>query len=141
MHRSAQRASQSVKADRRLIPLAVPRAFDVIQNFAAVSGSLGSACMIAQATSVWLTIRARSADYRGNLNSRRDISYNDTTLEAVVSAVAARNNLKPAIAEPFRGTVVAIKAGSLGDSGFVTTLNLEVLLSDVSYEAGEDDGC
>ncbi|KQN65093.1 hypothetical protein ASE99_18760 [Serratia sp. Leaf51] len=43
-----------------------------------------------------LTIRARSADYRGSLNSRRDNSYHDTTLEAVVSAVAARNNLKPA---------------------------------------------
>nr|WP_279586769.1 contractile injection system protein, VgrG/Pvc8 family [Rahnella sp. BIGb0236] len=29
---------------------------------------------------------------------------------------------------------------SLGGSGFVTTLNLEVLLSDVSYEATESDG-
>lgn len=28
---------------------------------------------------------------------------------------------------------------SLGDSGFVTTLNLEVLLSDVNYEASGDD--
>lgn len=28
---------------------------------------------------------------------------------------------------------------SLGDSGFVTMLNLEVLLSDVSYEATESD--
>jgi phage protein D len=28
---------------------------------------------------------------------------------------------------------------SLGSSGFVTTLNLEVLLSDVSYEASGDD--
>ncbi|CAM3825834.1 hypothetical protein RABR111495_14110 [Rahnella bruchi] len=29
---------------------------------------------------------------------------------------------------------------SLGSSGFVTTLNLEVLLLDVSYQATEDDG-
>jgi phage protein D len=29
---------------------------------------------------------------------------------------------------------------SLSGSGFVTTLNLEVLLSDVSYEATESDG-
>lgn len=29
---------------------------------------------------------------------------------------------------------------SLGSSGFVTTLNLEVLLSEVNYEASESDG-
>jgi len=70
-----------------------------------------------------LTIRARSADYRGSLNSRRDNSYHDTTLEAVVSAVAARNNLKPAIAEPFRGVPVShIDQTQETDAKFITRL-------------------
>ncbi|AZP43710.1 phage late control D family protein [Rahnella aquatilis] len=70
-----------------------------------------------------LTIRARSADYRGSLNARRDNSYHDTTLEAVVSAVAARNNLKPAIAEPFRGVPVShIDQTQETDAKFITRL-------------------
>jgi hypothetical protein len=36
MNRGPHAASQSVETDRRLIPLAVAGAFDVIQNFAAV---------------------------------------------------------------------------------------------------------
>jgi uncharacterized protein len=70
-----------------------------------------------------LTVRARSADYRGSLNSRRDISYHDTTLEALVSAVAARNNLKPAVAEPFRGVKVShIDQTQETDAKFITRL-------------------
>ena len=70
-----------------------------------------------------LTLRARSADYRGSLNSRRDNSYHDTTLEAVVSAVAARNNLKPAIAEQFRGVPVShIDQTQETDAKFITRL-------------------
>ncbi|WP_228389007.1 contractile injection system protein, VgrG/Pvc8 family [Rahnella sp. RcJ3] len=70
-----------------------------------------------------LTIRARSADYRGSLNSRRDNSYHDTTLVAVVSAVAARNNLKPAVAGPFRGVKVShIDQTQETDAKFITRL-------------------
>ncbi|GAA3588759.1 phage late control D family protein [Gibbsiella greigii] len=41
-----------------------------------------------------LTLRARSADFRGSLNTRRDNSYHDTTLGDIVQQVAARNDLK-----------------------------------------------
>ncbi|CAI0699262.1 phage late control D family protein [Serratia quinivorans] len=44
-----------------------------------------------------LTIRARSADFRGSLNTRRDESYHDTTLSHIVQKVAARNKLKATI--------------------------------------------
>ncbi|MCU5775870.1 phage late control D family protein [Erwiniaceae bacterium BAC15a-03b] len=40
-----------------------------------------------------LTIRARSADFRGSLNSRREVSYHDTTLGEILKQVAARNKL------------------------------------------------
>ncbi len=45
-----------------------------------------------------MTIRARSADFRGSLNSRRDVSYHDTTLGDVIKQVAERNKLKPMVA-------------------------------------------
>ncbi|HAK4311246.1 TPA: phage late control D family protein, partial [Salmonella enterica] len=35
-----------------------------------------------------VTIRARSADFRGTLNSRREGSWHDTTLGAIVKAIA-----------------------------------------------------
>ncbi|WP_447879877.1 phage late control D family protein [Serratia fonticola] len=40
-----------------------------------------------------LTIRARSADFRGSLNTRREASYHDTTLGDIVQQIAARNTL------------------------------------------------
>lgn len=40
-----------------------------------------------------LTIRARSADFRGSLNTRREVSYHDTTLGYIVQQIAARNQL------------------------------------------------
>lgn len=70
-----------------------------------------------------LTLRARSADYRGSLNSRRDNSYHDTTLEAIVSAVAARNSLEPAVAEPLKGVKVShIDQTQETDAAFITRL-------------------
>ncbi|WP_037432604.1 phage late control D family protein [Serratia plymuthica] len=45
-----------------------------------------------------LTIRARSADFRGSLNTRRDESYHDTSLSDIVQKVAARNKLKATLA-------------------------------------------
>lgn len=38
-----------------------------------------------------LTIRGRSADFRGTLNSRREQSWHDTTLGVIVETIAARN--------------------------------------------------
>ena len=45
-----------------------------------------------------LSIRARSADLRGNLKSKREQSWHGTTLGQVVAEVAARNSLLPLIA-------------------------------------------
>lgn len=70
-----------------------------------------------------LTLRARSADYRGSLNSRRDNSYHDTTLEAIVSAIAARNSLQPAVAESLKGVRVShIDQTQETDAAFITRL-------------------
>ena len=70
-----------------------------------------------------LTLRARSADYRGSLNSRRDNSYHDTTLEAIVSAVAARNSLEPAVAESLKDVKVShIDQTQETDAAFITRL-------------------
>ena len=70
-----------------------------------------------------LTLRARSADYRGSLNSRRDNSFHDTTLEAIVSAVAARNSLEPAVAESLKDVKVShIDQTQETDAAFITRL-------------------
>jgi phage protein D len=45
-----------------------------------------------------LTIRARSADFRGSLNTRRETSYHDTTLGDIVQQIAARNTLTAKLA-------------------------------------------
>ena len=45
-----------------------------------------------------VTVRARSADFRGSLNSRREESWHDTTLGGVVEAIAARNKLGASVA-------------------------------------------
>jgi len=70
-----------------------------------------------------MTIRARSADFRGSLNSRREVSYHDTTLGEVVTQIAARNNLKPMLADGFAGIAVAhIDQTQETDAKFLTRL-------------------
>ncbi|UXD90718.1 phage late control D family protein [Cronobacter sakazakii] len=70
-----------------------------------------------------LTIRARSADFRGTLNSRREESYHDTTLGAVVETIAARNKLKARIApELARIPVSHIDQAQESDAKFLTRL-------------------
>ena len=44
-----------------------------------------------------LTIRARSADFRETLNTRREKSWHKTTVGDVVKEIAARHNLKMAL--------------------------------------------
>lgn len=44
-----------------------------------------------------LTIRARSADFRETLNTRREKSWHQTTIGEVVKEIAARHNLKMAL--------------------------------------------
>ncbi|MBN0602767.1 phage late control D family protein, partial [Pseudomonas aeruginosa] len=44
-----------------------------------------------------LTIRARSADFRETLNTRREKSWHQTTVGDVVKEIAARHNLTMAL--------------------------------------------
>jgi phage protein D len=70
-----------------------------------------------------MTIRARSADFRGSLNSRREASYHDTTLGEIVAQIARRNNLKPMLADGFAGIAVAhIDQTQETDAKFLTRL-------------------
>lgn len=70
-----------------------------------------------------LTIRARSADFRGTLNARREVSYHDTTLGVVVKQIAERNKLTPAIATEFTDIAVRhIDQTQETDAKFLTRL-------------------
>ncbi|XXN62767.1 phage late control D family protein [Enterobacter ludwigii] len=70
-----------------------------------------------------MTIRARSADFRGSLNSRREVSYHDTTLGAIVEQIAGRNNLKAMLADGFAAISVAhIDQTQETDAKFLTRL-------------------
>lgn len=70
-----------------------------------------------------LTLRARSADYRGSLNSRRDKSYHGLTLADIVGQVAERNKLKPAVAASLAKVVVShIDQTQETDAKFITRL-------------------
>ncbi|MRT40123.1 phage late control D family protein [Enterobacteriaceae bacterium RIT702] len=70
-----------------------------------------------------MTIRARSADFRGSLNSRREASYHETTLGDIVTQIAGRNNLKPMLADGFAGIAVAhIDQTQETDAKFLTRL-------------------
>ncbi|MBA0216739.1 phage late control D family protein [Pectobacterium brasiliense] len=70
-----------------------------------------------------MTIRARSADFRGSLNSRRELSYHDTTLGAIVEQVAKRNNLAPMLADGFAGIKIPhIDQTQETDAKFITRL-------------------
>lgn len=53
-----------------------------------------------------LTIRGRSADFRGTLNSRREQSWHDTTLGQIVETIAARNKLTASVADTLKAVAV-----------------------------------
>lgn len=70
-----------------------------------------------------LTIRARSADFRGTLNSRREVSYHDTTLGQVVEQIAARNKLTASVAAALSAiNVPHIDQSQESDAKFLTRL-------------------
>ncbi|MCU5773057.1 phage late control D family protein [Erwiniaceae bacterium BAC15a-03b] len=46
-----------------------------------------------------LTLRARSADFRATLNTRREASWHQTTVGEVVKAISARHDLKLALSD------------------------------------------
>ncbi|MCM7166379.1 phage late control D family protein [Enterobacter quasiroggenkampii] len=53
-----------------------------------------------------LTIRGRSADFRGTLNSRRQQSWHDTTLGQIVETIAARNKLTASVADTLKAVAM-----------------------------------
>ncbi len=70
-----------------------------------------------------LTIRACSADFRGTLNSRREQSWHDTTLDAVVTTIAQRNNLTASVADSLKTIPVPhIDQSQESDAVFLTRL-------------------
>ncbi|OIX90374.1 hypothetical protein BFS14_24735 [Serratia fonticola] len=70
-----------------------------------------------------LTIRARSADFRGSLNSRREESYHDTTLGAILEKIAARNKLTASVAEGLASIAIPhIDQSQESDAKFLTRL-------------------
>jgi hypothetical protein len=70
-----------------------------------------------------LTIRARSADFRGTLNTRREASYHDTTLGDIVRQVAARNQLTAKLADGLDALAIGhIDQTQETDAAFITRL-------------------
>lgn len=70
-----------------------------------------------------VTLRARSADFRGTLNSRREESWHDTTLGAVVEAIAVRNKLKAGVVPSLAGIQIPhIDQSQESDAVFLTRL-------------------
>jgi phage protein D len=84
-----------------------------------------------------LTIRARSADFRGTLNSRREASYHDTTLGEVLDTIASRNKLAASVAPQFAGIAIPhIDQSQESDAKFLTRL-AERNGAEVSVKAGK----
>ena len=70
-----------------------------------------------------LTIRGRSADFRGTLNSRREQSWHDTTLGQIVETIAARNKLMASVADTLKAVAVPhIDQSQESDAVFLSRL-------------------
>lgn len=70
-----------------------------------------------------LTIRGRSADFRGTLNSRREQSWHDTTLGVIVDTIAQRNKLTVSVAETLKAIAVPhIDQSQESDAAFLSRL-------------------
>ncbi|WNN43755.1 phage late control D family protein [Winslowiella toletana] len=70
-----------------------------------------------------LTLRARSADFRGTLNARREESWHDTTLGDLVSTIAKRNKLTASVADSLKKIPVPhIDQSQESDAVFLTRL-------------------
>lgn len=84
-----------------------------------------------------VTIRARSADFRGSLNSRREQSWHDTTLGAVVTTIAERNKLKASVAPELSAIKIPhIDQSQESDATFLTRL-ADRNGGEVSVKAGQ----
>lgn len=73
-----------------------------------------------------VTIRARSADFTGDLKTRREKSWHGTTLGAIVTEVAQRHHLTPRCAPSLAGIVITAKAQNReSDLAFLRRLGRE----------------
>lgn len=70
-----------------------------------------------------LTIRGRSADFRGTLNSRREQSWHDTTLGVILETIAQRNKLTASVADTLKVIAVPhIDQSQESDAAFLARL-------------------
>lgn len=70
-----------------------------------------------------LTIRARSADMRGQLPGKRTQSWHDLTLGEIVTTIAGRNDLEPVVAAALNGIRIGhIDQTEESDLNFLTRL-------------------
>lgn len=70
-----------------------------------------------------LTIRGRSADFRGTLNSRREQSWHDTTLGQIVETIASHNKLTASVADALKAVAVPhIDQSQESDAVFLSRL-------------------
>ena len=70
-----------------------------------------------------LTIRGCSADFRGKLNVRREQSWHDTTIDAIVNTIAQRNQLTASVAAGLSSiTISHIDQSQETDAAFLTRL-------------------
>lgn len=70
-----------------------------------------------------LTIRGRSADFRGTLNSRREQSWHDTTLGVILETIAQRNKLTASVADTLKAIPVPhIDQSQESDVAFLSRL-------------------
>ncbi|HGY4927897.1 TPA: phage late control D family protein [Citrobacter braakii] len=84
-----------------------------------------------------LTIRGRSADFRGSLNSRREQSWHDTTLGVIVEAIAQRNKLTASVADALKAIAIPhIDQTQESDAAFLSRL-AERNGASVSVKAGK----
>ncbi|MFV5237692.1 phage late control D family protein [Enterobacter mori] len=84
-----------------------------------------------------LTIRGRSADFRGSLNSRREQSWHDTTLGVIVETIAARNKLEASVADTLKAIPVHhIDQAQESDAVFLSRL-ADLNGAAVSVKAGK----
>lgn len=84
-----------------------------------------------------VTIRARSADFRGSLNARREESWHDTTLGAIVESIAGRNRLQASVIPALAAIKIPhIDQSQESDASFLTRL-AERNGAEVSVKAGK----